>query len=253
MLRCGSIRPGGSVILAAHQPQYLPWLGYFDKIRRADRFVLLDTVQFKKNEWQNRNRIRTAAGWAWLTVPVHYRFPMRIDEVPIDESTPWRRRQVTTLRQAYARAPHGAAVLSPLEELLAQPLRRLAELNAKSVFLIARLLGLKTPVVPASLLPPMPEGADARLIALCRHFGCTTYLAGAGGRDYMDLGTWRAAGIAVEFQEFRHPVYGQCHPGFEPNLSAIDLLCNAGPGGALLKGDSGRRAPTPGVEEARAA
>jgi hypothetical protein len=242
MLRCGSIRPGGSVILAAHQPQYLPWLGYFDKIRRSDRFVLLDTVQFKKNEWQNRNRIRTGAGWAWLTVPVHYRFPMRIDEVPIDESTPWRRRQVTTLRQAYARAPHGAAILAPLEDLLAQPLRRLAELNARSVFLIARLLGLRTPVVPASLLPPMPEGADERLIALCRHFGCTTYLAGAGGRDYMDLDTWRAAGIAVEFQEFRHPVYRQCHPGFEPNLSAIDLLCNAGPGAALPKADSGRLA-----------
>lgn len=230
------------MILAAHQPQYLPWLGYFDKIARADRFVLLDTVQFKKNEWQNRNRIRTADGWAWLTVPVHHRFPMRIDEVPIDDSTPWRRKQIATLRQAYAKAPHRDAILSSLDDLLARPVRRLAELNAKSVFLLARLMGLRTPVVPASLLPPMPEGPDERLIALCRHFGCDIYLAGAGGRDYMNLATWRAAGIMVEFQNFRHPVYRQCHPGFEPNLSAIDLLCNEGPGSARRSSEPVRRA-----------
>jgi hypothetical protein len=242
MLPCGSIRPGGSVILAAHQPQYLPWLGYFEKIDRADRFVLLDTVQFKKNEWQNRNRVRTADGWAWLTVPVHHRFPMRIDEVDIDDSTPWRRKQIETVRQAYARAPHLAHLLDGIETLLAKPLRGLAELNAQSVFLLAGLLGIGTPVVPASLLPPMPEGADERLIALCRHFGCATYLAGAGGRDYMDLRTWKAAGIAVEFQEFRHPLYRQCHPGFEPNLSAIDVLFNEGPGAARLWRESGRRA-----------
>ena len=73
--------------LAAHQPQYLPWLGYFHKMDGADLFVLLDTVQYKKNEWQNRNRIRTATGWQWLTVPVHHRFPMRLDEVRLDDSS----------------------------------------------------------------------------------------------------------------------------------------------------------------------
>jgi hypothetical protein len=234
MFRCASIRPGGSVILAAHQPQYLPWLGYFEKIDRADRFVLLDTVQFKKNEWQNRNRIRTADGWAWLTVPVHYRFPMRIDEVRIDDATPWRRKQIASVRQAYARAPHKAPLFDGLETLLAKPVRGLADLNAKSVFLLAGLLGIRTPMVPASLLPPMPEQADERLIALCRHFGCSTYLAGAGGRDYMNLDAWRAAGIAVEFQDFRHPLYRQCHPGFEANLSALDVLFNEGPGAARL-------------------
>jgi hypothetical protein len=80
----------------------------------------------------------------------------------------------------------------------------------------------------------MPEQADERLIALCRHFGCSTYLAGAGGRDYMNLDAWRAAGIAVEFQDFRHPLYRQCHPGFEANLSALDVLFNEGPGAARL-------------------
>jgi WbqC-like protein len=216
--------------LAAHQPQYLPWLGYFDKMARVDIFVLLDTVQYKKNEWQNRNRIRTATGWQWLTVPVHYRFPMRIGEVRIDDTTAWRRRHREALRQAYARAPHGDAILPTLADLLDNPVADLATLNTLGARALAALLGVATPVMTASSLGDLPEGADDRLIALCRLFGVTTYLAGAGGRDYMDMETWRRAGISVEFQEFRHPVYPQGYRGFEPNLSCVDALMHLGPG-----------------------
>lgn len=232
--------------LAAHQPQYLPWLGYFDKIARADRFVLLDTVQYKKNEWQNRNRIKGASGWHWLTVPVHYRFPMAIREVRVDESSGWRRKHKEALRQAYARAPHRARLLPAIEALLDRPIDDLATLNAETVRLLAGMLGVTTPMTIASTIPGIPEGPDERLIALCRHFGCDTYLAGSGGRDYMDLDTWRAAGIAVEFQEYRHPVYPQAQAGFEANLSAIDALMQAG-GDGLVGPDAwhdhvGRRA-----------
>lgn len=216
--------------LAAHQPQYLPWLGYFDKIARADRFVLLDTVQYKKNEWQNRNRIRGAAGWHWLTVPVHYRFPMSIREVTIDETSGWRRKHREAIRQAYARAPQREAIAAPIEALLGRPIASLATLNAETVHLLGGMLGVSTPITLASTLEGIPEGPDQRLIALCRRFGCGTYLAGAGGRDYMDLDAWKAAGIAVEFQDYRHPVYSQAQPGFEPNLSALDLLMHLGPG-----------------------
>ena len=216
--------------LAAHQPQYLPWLGYFDKMARVDRFVLLDTVQFKKNEWQNRNRIRTASGWQWLTVPVHHRFPMSIAEVRIDDSAGWRRKHKEALRQAYARAPHRRAILPPICELLDRPVGDLATLNVECVRMLAAMLGVTTRVIQASSLADIPDGPDERLIALCRRFGATTYLAGQGGHDYMDLEAWRRAGIAVEFQEFRHPVYPQGHPDFTPNLSAIDTLVHLGPG-----------------------
>jgi len=218
------------VILAAHQPQYLPWLGYFDKMARADRFVLLDTVQYKKNEWQNRNRVRAASGWQWLTVPVHARYPARFDEVEADETAPWRRKHLATLRQAYARAPYRDAILPPLERLLAQPLHRLAEINLEGIRLLADLLEVRTETILASSLGGIPEGPDARLIALCRRFGADHYLAGTGGRDYMDLTAWRRAGITVTFQEFHGPAYAQCHPGFEPNLSAVDFLVHCGPG-----------------------
>jgi hypothetical protein len=216
------------VRLAAHQPQYLPWLGYFDKLDRVDLFVLLDTVQYKKNEWQNRNRIRTATGWQWLTVPVHTRFPMALRDVRIDESGGWRRKHREALRVHYGRAPHAGRILPALSALLDEPHEHLATLNARTVEILAGLLGIRTPIVRASELDDLPDGADARLIALCHRFGCGTYVAGRGGQDYMDAGRWRAASIRVEFQEFRHPVHPQMYPGFEANLSAIDLLLNCG-------------------------
>ncbi len=216
--------------LAAHQPQYLPWLGYFDKMDRADLFVLLDTVQFKKNEWQNRNRIRTAGGWQWLTVPVHYRFPMTLRQVRIDETAPWRRKHREALRIQYARAPYREHALAALAPILSEPSDGLAGLNTRTVETLAALLGVRTPIRLASSVPGLPEGADERLIALCRHFKCGTYLAGAGGGNYMDLEAYRKAGIRVEMQAFRHPVYRQAHPGFEPGLSAVDALMNCGPG-----------------------
>jgi len=225
------------VRLAAHQPQYLPWLGYFDKIDRVDQFVLLDTVQYKKNEWQNRNRIRTAQGWQWLTVPVHHRHPMRISEVRVDDTTPWRRKHKEALRQAYGRAPHAGPVLAALGDLIDRPTDSLAELNTASVRCLAALFGLRTPIVLASSLEGIPEGPDARLIELCRRFRCSTYVAGAGGQAYMDPEAWQKAGIEVEFQDFRHPVYSQGHPGFEPRLSAIDLLMRFGGDAAgILRG-----------------
>jgi hypothetical protein len=216
--------------LAAHQPQYLPWLGFFDKMDRVERFVLLDTVQYKKNEWQNRNRIRTAAGWQWLTVPVHYRFPMTIREVAIDEIGSWRRKHRESLRIHHARSPFKEAILPAIEAVLDEPFASLASLNVRLIRLLAGFLGVRTPVLLASEVPGLPEGADTRLIALCRYFGATDYLAGQGGGAYMDLDAYRAAGVGVTFQDFRHPVYTQTYPGFEANLSVVDLLLNCGPG-----------------------
>jgi hypothetical protein len=120
------------------------------------------------------------------------------------------------------------SVLAPLCELIDRPTDSLAELNSASVRCLAEMFGLRTPIVLASSLDEVPEGPDARLIELCRRFRCSTYLAGAGGQAYMDPSAWRRAGIEVEFQEFRHPVYAQGQPGFEPRLSAVDLLMRCG-------------------------
>ena len=216
------------MIVAVHPPQYLPWLGYFDKIDRADLFVLLDTVQFKKNEWQNRNRIKTAQGWQWLTVPVTYRFPQRIDQVKINPQSNWARKHLLALRTNYSRAPHFCDYFELFEEVLTEKRQGLAALNIRLVRELAGLLGISTPLRLASELGGLPEGPDERLIAICQHLGAEVYLAGIGGRAYMNLEKFEKAGIEVVFQEFEHPVYPQLYGDFLPNLSVVDLLFNCG-------------------------
>jgi len=216
------------VIVSVHQPQYLPWLGYFDKIDRADVFVLLDNVQFKKNEWQNRNRIKTSQGPQWLTVPVLYKFPQLICEVGINDRERWRHRQQQALISNYRKAPHWSLLEPFWSEIFSRTWSTVAELNIYVVRELAALLGITTPLCVASELPPFPDDPDERLIAITRHFGGDTYLAGSGGHDYMDLDKYRRAGVTVVFQDYRHPVYPQLWGDFEPYMSVVDLIYNQG-------------------------
>jgi hypothetical protein len=216
------------MIVAVHQPQYLPWLGYFAKIDRADLFVLLDNVQFKKNEWQNRNRIKTAAGPQWLTVPVTYKFPQRINEVGLNNRERWQHQQRQAILSNYRKAPCWDAVAPFLDEIFAPAWEFLAPLNIFVVKRLVGLLGIATPLYVASELPAFPENPDERLIAITKHFGADTYLAGGGGRDYMDLDRYEKNGIKVLFQEYCHPVYEQRFGVFEPFMSVLDLLFNHG-------------------------
>jgi hypothetical protein len=213
--------------VAIHQPQYLPWLGYLDKIARADLFVSLDSVQFKKNEWQNRNRIRTARGWQWVTVPVLHDFGQRIKDVRINQTTDWRAKHLKALEMHYAQAAHREPVLAGLRAIYQRPWDRLSDLNLAVIRWLLGEFGIKTPVRLSSDMQ-LPEEPTERLIAICRTVGATSYLAGAGARDYMDFKKFEKAGIPVDVQEFHHPVYRQCYEPFEPGLSAIDLLLTCG-------------------------
>jgi len=217
------------MIVSIHQPQYLPWLGYFDKIDRADVFVLLDNVQFKKNEWQNRNRIKTAQGPQWLTVPVLYRFPQLICEVGINSKERWQHKQRQSILSNYRKAPCWSLLEPFFEEIFTKEWQTIAELNIHVVRGLTTLMGIATPLHVASALPTFPEDPDERLIAITRHFGADTYLAGSGGHGYMDLAKYDNAGIQVVFQEYHHPEYTQMFGDFEPFMSAVDLIYNQGP------------------------
>jgi hypothetical protein len=213
--------------IAIHQPQFLPWLGYLDKINRADLFVALDSVQFKKNEWQNRNRIRTARGWQWVTVPVLHDFGQLIKDVRINQTTDWRAKHLKALEMHYARAAHRVPVLAGLRAIYRQSWDRLSDLNLAVIRWLLGEFGIKTPLRLSSEMQ-LPDEPTERLIAICRAVGATSYLAGAGARDYMDFKKFEQAGLAVEVQEFHHPAYRQCYEPFEPGLSAIDLLLTCG-------------------------
>lgn len=213
--------------LAAHQPQYLPWLGYFDKLDQANVFVLLDNVQFKKNEWQNRNRIKTATGWQWITVPVRHRFPQAIAEVEIDAQVPWGRKHLRALESNYRKAPHYEAVMTVLTEVLEDSWTHLAPLNVMLSRVVAAILDIGTTMRLGSEFTTREE-PNGRLIDLCLELEADTYVSGAGARDYLDVSAFEAAGIAVRYQNFEHPTYPQLYGDFEANLSVVDLLMNCG-------------------------
>jgi hypothetical protein len=207
-------------IVAIHQPQYLPWLGYFDKVDRCDVFCLLDTVQYKKNEFQNRNRIKTADGWQWLTVPVTYRFPQRIEEVGVNQTVDWQRKHLQALKTNYSKAPFFDAYYASFEEFYQQPYESLVQVNTACIELLTELLGLQRKVALASSLPVETEDSTLRLVEICKNLGGDCYLSGRDGAKYI---------VKVLFQNFKHPQYPQCYGPFEPNMSVVDLLFNCGP------------------------
>lgn len=227
------------MIVAVHQPQYLPWLGYFDKIDKADVFVLLDTVQFKKNEWQNRNKIKTAQGWQWLTVPVLYRYPQLIHEVTINDNVNWQHKHRQAMVSNYKRAPYYEMLEDFLEGIFSHSWQSISQLNGEVVRRLATILGIDTPIYVASDLGEFPQDPDERLIAITKHFGAGTYLAGMGGRGYMNLDIYDKDGIEVIFQDFKHPVYTQLFGDFEPFMSVIDLIFNHGDNSlTILRGET---------------
>jgi len=215
------------MIAAIHQPQYLPWLGYFDKMDRADVFCFLDNVQYKKNEWQNRNRIKTATGWQWITVPVKYRFPQRIGEVEIDHARAWPKKHLQALVTNYAKTPFFSQCMPLLERTLTGRWHFLSDLNICLVEGLQEMLGIEVRTVRASGMDLREDPTD-RLIDICRSLGADTYLAGKGGGSYMDLTRFREQGVRVVFQDFVHPVYPQLFGPFTPHLSVVDLLFNCG-------------------------
>jgi len=216
------------VRVAIHQPQYLPWLGYVDKLDSADVFVILDTVQFKKHEWQNRNRIRTNEGWQWLTVPIIDRFPERIDLVEVNARVAWSRKHCQALRLHYGKAPFWNPLGPALLAILERPWASLRDLNIAVLELLCTQLGTATRRVLASTLSAREEPTD-RLIDLCRAVGGAEYLSGEAGPEYMDLGRLASAGLAVSAQAYQHPAYPQQYTPFVSHLSVIDLLFNCGP------------------------
>lgn len=225
-----------------HQPQFLPWLGYLDKIDRADLFIALDTVQFKKNEWQNRNRIRTSDGWQWLTVPVLHRFGQTVADVRINETVNWRMQHLRALEMHYAKAPFRDRYLPDMRALYKESWEHLCELNMAVLRWLLASYGINTPVRMASEWDARVDPTE-RLIDLCRAVGADGYLSGPGGEQYLDRPRFKEAGFQLEIQLFEHPVYQQVYDPFVPSLSAVDLLFCCGPEAVerLREGLAGRR------------
>jgi hypothetical protein len=223
------------MLVAIHQPEHMPWLGFFEKMLRADVFVLLDDVQFSKGDFQNRNRVKGPRGAQWLTVPVAHRFGQRIGEAEVAGSG-WRSKHWKTLASCYARAAHFEEFAGRFEEFYARPWKRLSELNVEAIRLLAGAFGVETEFVFSSTLGAVGQKSEL-VLNICKAVGASRYYSGRAGGAYLDAEAFRREGVEIVVQEFEHPVYEQLFMkecGFVPNLSALDLLFNRGAEGLRL-------------------
>jgi hypothetical protein len=234
------------MIVAIHQPHYLPWLGYLHRVAQVDLFIVLDHVQFERRNYQNRGRIRLDGEPRWLTVPVAQRSRKeRIIDKLIDngDARAWGPIHLSTLRHAYRDAEHFKPYAGALGGIVAARWERLVELDLALLEFLCRAFEIRTPIARSSALGV--DGAKSDLILnLCRAAGARALLAGLGGsRGYLDVEAFARAGVRVKWHDFRHPTYRQCGPQpFIPGLAAIDLLFNCGPRSrAVLMAEAGPR------------
>lgn len=218
--------------LAAHQPNYLPYLGFFHKIYLSDIFVILDTAQFVKSgpfAWMNRNKIRTKDGWIWLTVPVltKGRFPVSLYDAEIDNETDWREKHWRSIYQNYHKAPYFKQHSDFFEGIYKKEWRRLKDICEEIIFYLMRELNINKKTVRASELKIESKGSQL-LVDLCRSLGADTYIFGKHGEEYQDPEIFEQNNIKLMPQNFKHPVYRQLYEPFIECMSAIDLLLNHG-------------------------
>jgi hypothetical protein len=219
------------MIVSINQPAYLPWLGYFHRIAVSDVHIVLDHVQFEKNSFTNRNKIRTKDGSSWLTVPLRTggRFgDLAIREIEIANERRWADKHWSSIRLNYSKAKYFRHHADFFEALFSRSWQSLDPLLRETRAYMLGSFGMRTRILLSSELEPSARKSEL-ISQLCCKVGATSYLSGSLGRNYLDEGAFRQAGIAVSYQDFHHPIYKQVYSGFEPFMSAVDLLFNYGP------------------------
>lgn len=218
--------------LAVIQSSYIPWKGYFDIINRVDEFFLLDDVQYSRGTWRNRNRIKTAQGAQWLTIPIHTTgcFGQLIEDCRVSHSH-WRRAHWEAIRQNYARAAYFHEYAPRFRSLYEDSSEtQLSRINRAFIDAACGILGVDTPIRWSSEYPRDSSDPNQRLIQLCRAANADRYLSGAAAKDYLDIALFRKAGIEVSFMDYSgYPRYRQLHGSFIHEVSILDLIFNEGP------------------------
>ncbi len=219
------------------QPTYLPWPGYFRLMKEADVYVFLDNVQFEPRSWQCRNRIKSASGCVWLTVPTHHGCQCKISEVEIDNSKPWQRQHWNAFKTSYGKAQYFTEYSRFFQSVYEAEWTKLAPLNVHIIKYLAAQLGISPLFVQASTL-----GVEGRrthlLLELCKSLGIGRYLSSIGAREYMEKDgakqLFEREGMTVEFMQFDMPSHPQLFGDFVPGLSVVDCLFNCGPSSSQL-------------------
>lgn len=217
------------MILTAHQPAYLPWLGLFHKIALSDTYVYLDNTQFEKNSFTNRNKIKTAQGPIWLTVPLLLKdhFAKAVKEIEIDNSKDWRKDHWKSIYLNYKKAPFFNRYSDFLEDVYRREWRYLTDLTEFMLKYFLKELGIEIRYYRASELGLKGHKSDL-VLDMCKKLSSDLYIFGALGKNYAKEEDFTKESIKIYFQDYKHPVYPQLHGEFLPYMSIIDLLFNCG-------------------------
>ncbi|WP_422479453.1 WbqC family protein [Pleomorphochaeta sp. DL1XJH-081] len=214
--------------ISIHQPNYIPWSGYFYKIIHSDVFVLLDDVQFIKNSYIDRNSIKTPQGTQYLKIPtVRDNHLLNCDEIKINNHIRWREKHLIALELNYKKAEYFSIVFDDIQELINEETELLVELNTNIIFRLLSRMEVSTSIKRSSDLHIQETGTE-RLVSIVKAFGGDTYLSGKGGLHYQDPIIFQTHNVNLAYTNFIHPVYKQLWGDFIPNLSILDMIFNLG-------------------------
>ncbi len=216
-------------IVGVLQPGYLPWLGFFEQLDRADLFVIYDDVQYDKNGWRNRNRIKTSQGVQWLTVPVLMSdgTGRLIKDIRIDNRQKWQKKHLKSIEQNYRKSLYFEKYFHIFENGFSSKWDKLIDCDMFFIEKLKEILGINTPIVFSSDLKSKGKSTE-RLINVLTQLDATDFYEGIAGKDYIDENVFNNAGINLVYQNYTHPVYNQMYGEFVPYLSVVDLIFNEG-------------------------
>lgn len=220
------------MIVGIHQPNYLPYLGFFDKMKQADIFVIYDDAQFNKEDFQHRNKIRIYHGWKWLTIPVEKKL-LPINEIKIknevmNKNINWSDLHLREIKDNYKDTAYYMLYKDEIEMIYIKKYEKLIDLNMNLINFLKSAFGIKAKFIFSSELGLSSNGTQ-RLVDVVESVGGNTYLSGPMGSNYLDITLFEKKDIEVKFQKFKHPIYQQHYENFIPNISAIDaLFCTGG-------------------------
>ncbi|MBL91636.1 MAG: hypothetical protein CMH56_07455 [Myxococcales bacterium] len=217
------------MIVSISQPAYLPWLGYFDRLRRSDVAVVLDHVQLERRGFTHRNKILNQGKPMWLSIPLNKKgnFQTTINEITVNNDEKWQHKHWQTILQCYKKAPHFIELKNELASFYEKDWVLLNELLKSMTPFWMGKLGIDTPMVFSSEIELQHTKSDL-ILELCRKQKATKYLSGPFGRDYLETKSFQDAGIEIIYHDYEHPVYRQQSDNFEPFLSILDLMANHG-------------------------
>lgn len=228
-----------SKIITAHQPAYLPWLGYFAKLAASDVYVYMDSVQFEHNSFTNRNKIKVSGGKAsWLTIPVLKRDHLNATmmTLEIDNSRGWKQKHLKSIFFNYKKAPHFDFLYAKLEKLYEKDYELLVDLCYDHLVFWLEYLNIDVKIVKLSQMDIQSENSDL-VIDMCKVLQADQYISGALGKDYLDTSDFKKINTQLLFQQYEHPTYPQLWGDFLPYMSIIDFCMNTNDFELIRKGN----------------